>query len=546
MKDTLKGLARNRLLWAAVIVVLGVGGWYFFLRDSGAGDVTFDTQTVTRGDVENSVTSSGPVSALVTVSVGSEVSGKLTEVLVDFNAKVTKGQLLAVLDPSTFQSRLQSAEADLLVQQATVGSREVDVSTAQVLLEQAKRDADRAGSLVQRGLISQNEAEKAKNTFDQATNALKIAQANLNNSRSQLIKVRASLDQARIDVARTQIRSPVDGVVIMRKVDVGQTVAASMQAPELFQIARDLSLIQIETKVDEADIGTIKENARATFNVDAFPNRTFEGRVAQVRINGTSLQNVVTYSVMVQADNPGQALLPGMTANVKIITDERRNVLRIASAALRFRPPGVTGGLADVVGGGNRQGGAGQQGGPPGGGGFGGQGFGGQRVGGGPPGGQPGQGGQRGGAQRQRRGGVVEMTPEVMEQLGLSAEQKQAVGAAIEDLRTRAQAATQTNTNPLGGNMPNFGGGNQNNPQVMQQRITNTLAGILTPEQMQKYNAMSQGRAERPATIYVLNAKGEPEAKTIRVGLADDVSTEVLNGLSEGDMVIVRSRTVQR
>lgn len=551
MKDTLLGLARNRLVWAAVIVVLGVGGWYFFLRGAGTGDVTFETQAVSRGDVENSVTSSGPVSALVTVSVGSEVSGKLTEVLVDFNAKVTKGQLLAVIDPSTLQSRMQSAEADLLVQQATVGSREVDVSTAQVVLDQAKRDADRSTSLLAKGLVSQNDAEKAKNTLEQATNSLKISQANLNNSRSQLIKVRASLDQARIDVNRTQIRSPVDGVVILRKVDIGQTVAASMQAPELFQIARDLSLIQIETKVDEADIGSIRENARATFTVDAFPNRTFEGRVAQVRINGTSIQNVVTYSVMVQADNPGQALLPGMTANVKIITDDRRNVLRVASAALRFRPPGAAGGLADIAGG-NRQGGAGQPGGQQGGGqqfGGGGQQFGGGGPqGGGQRGGPPGgQGGQRGG-QRQRRGGVVEMTPEVMEQLGLNAEQKQAVAAATEDLRVRAAAATQTTTNPLGATpaIGGGGGGNQNTPQMMQQRIVNTLANILTPEQMQKYNAMAQGRGERPATIYVLNAQSQPEAKTIRIGLADDISTEVVSGLVEGDKVIVRSRTVQR
>lgn len=548
MKDTLRSLAGNRLVWVAAAIVLAAGSWFFFIRNGGAGDIAFDTQPVSRGDVETAVTSSGPVSALVTVTVGSEVSGRLTEVLADFNAKVTKGQLLAVIDPSTFQSRVRSAEADLLVQQATVGSREVEVSTAQVLLEQARRDNDRANSLVARGLVSQNDAEKATNTLEQSTNSVKIAQANLNNARSQLVKARASLDQTRIDLNRTQIRSPVDGVVILRKIDVGQTVAATMQAPELFQIARDLSLIQIETKVDEADIGSIKENARATFTVDAYPNQVFDGRVAQVRINGTAVQNVVTYSVMVQADNPDHRLLPGMTANVRIITDERRNVLRVASAALRFRPPGVAGGLADVAAG-SRQGGPGGFGGPPGGGGFGGPppGGGGQRFGGGPPGGPPGAAAGNT-QQRPRRGAIVEMTPEVMDQLGLDAKQKEAVAAAVQNLRERAQAqAAAPSSNPLGGGgFMRFPGGGNNNPQMMQQRIMNTLAGILTPEQMQKYNAMSEGRAVRPATVYVLNAKGQPEARTIRVGLADDITTEVVSGLKDGDMVIVRSRMAQR
>jgi HlyD family secretion protein len=552
MKDLLLGLARNRLIWIVAAVLVAGGAGYYFYGGAGSGKVTYETQAVTRGDVENSVASSGSVSPLITVTVGSEVSGKLLDVPVDFNAKVTKGQLLAQIDPSTFKSRVQSAEADLVVQQATVGSREVDVDNAKVVEAQAKRDFDRAMSLFDKGLVSENDQEKARNSLDQATNSLKIAQANLNNARSQLIKVRASLDQARIELGRTEIRSPVDGVVIARKVDPGQTVAASMQAPELFQIARDLSVIRIETKVDEADIGSIKEGARATFTVDAYPDRTFEGKAAQVRINGTSVQNVVTYSVMVQADNPGQLLLPGMTANVKIITDERRNVLRVASSALRFRPPNAAAAPgADLGGaGGNRAQGAGGPGGPPGGGPPGGGFGGGPPGGGGFPGGGGGGGGQRAGGQR-GGGGMVQMTPEVMQSLGLDAKQQEAVTAAIQQVRDRIRAESQgSSSSPLGGGA-NFGrgggfGGGNNPGQLMQQRIRNALSNILTEEQMQKYTAMAQGRGQRPGTVYVLGAKGEPESKMVMIGLADDSNTEVVSGLKEGDLVVVRSRTEQR
>jgi HlyD family secretion protein len=552
MKDLLLGLARNRLTWiVAAVLVAGGAGYYYFFMGGAAGKVTFETQAVSRGDVENAVASSGSVSPLITVTVGSEVSGKLLDVLVDFNAKVTKGQLLAQIDPSTFKSRVQSAEADLVVQQATVGSREVEVDNAKVVQAQAQRDFDRAMSLYEKGLVSENDQEKARNSLEQATNSLKIAQADLNNARSQLIKVRASLDQVRIELGRTEIRSPVDGVVIARKVDPGQTVAASMQAPELFQIARDLSIIRIETKVDEADIGSIKENARATFTVDAYPDRTFEGKVAQVRINGASMQNVVTYSVMVQADNPEQMLLPGMTANVKVITDERRNVLRVASSALRFRPPNAAAAPgADLGGaGGNRAQGGGPGGGPPGGG------FGGGPPGGGPPGGgfPGGGGGGNSGGQRAggpRGGGMVQMTPEVMQSLGLDAKQQAAVTAAIQEVRDRIRAEAQgSSSSPLGGGVSlgrgGFGGGN-NAGQLMQQRIRNALSNILTEEQMQKYTAMAQGRGQRPGTVYVLNAKGEPESKTVIIGLADDSNTEVVSGLKEGDLVVVRSRTEQR
>jgi HlyD family secretion protein len=528
MKDLFMNLARKRAAWAVAAVVVAAGVWYFFFAAPGTGKVTYETQAIDRGNIETSVASSGSVAPLVTVTVGSEVSGKLTAVLVDFNAKVAKGQLLAQIDPSTFKSKVESANADLVVQMATVGSREVDVQNAEVTQNQAKLDYDRSKTLFEKGLVSANDLEKARNTNDQAQNNLKIAKANLNNARSQIVKVRATLEQVKLDLARTEIRSPVDGVILNRKVDMGQTVAASMQAPELFQVAQDMSVIKIATNVDEADIGSIKEGARATFTVDAYPDRTFNGNVSQVRNNGTAAQNVVTYTVLVQANNPGQILLAGMTANVKIITAERSNVLRVASAALRFRPAG-TGAALPAAGAA-----PGNAGGFPGGGG---QGGGGNR-----------QGGQAGG-QRGGRTAMVQMTPEVMKELGLTADQQTEVTEAMKELTQRATANTSGSSSPLGGgNNVNmramFGGGAD--AQLMRQRIQNALANILTDEQMQKYIALGSNSAVRPGNVYVLDKDGKPEQRAVRVGLATDSQTELLSGLNEGDKVITRAHAEQK
>lgn len=520
--ERMRPLLRRRWIVAGALLVLALLVWLVFFRGGGGGRVTYELGKVDRGNVETSVSSSGSVSALVTVTVGSQISGILQEVLVDYNAKVKKGQLLAVIDPATYRSRLQSAQADLLVQQATVGSQEVQLSNAQVSLEQARRDYDRAQALADKGLVSTNDLEKARNAFEQAQNNLKIAQANLNNARAQTVKTRATVDQARIDLSRTEIRSPVDGVVVSRNVDPGQTVAAQMQAPELFRIAQDLARIQIETKVDEADIGSIREGAEASFTVDAYPERSFRGRVAQVRIYGQATQNVVTYSVMVQADNPDQVLLPGMTANVKIITNRREQVLRVPGAALRFRPApaGVNG----------RRGGSSSG------------------AGGGSAGGAAAAGGVSGGASAAAGAAVVEMTPEVMQQLGLDAKQRAAVTEALQKIAERAHTQTQNgSSNPLGGGMPNFRAMfGSNDAALNRRRVENALRGILSDAQMQQYLALGSTQSVRPGTVYVPDASGKPEARSVRIGLADDSYTEIVEGLKEGDTIIVRARTEQK
>ena len=506
MKAYFQALARKRLTWVVATLLVGAGlGWQFFA--GGGGSVTYDTAEVSRGKIQVLVSSSGAVSPLVTVTVGSQVSGQLTQVLVDYNSVVKKDQLVAVVDPATFRSKLKSAQADMAVQQAIIGSNEVQVSNARVILNQAQRDFERTKALSERGLMSTNDMEKARNTLEQSQNQLKIAGAALNNARAQLIKVAAQLDQARIDLSRTEIRSPVDGVVIERDVDVGQTVQAAMTAPTLFKVARDLSQVQIETRVDEADIGSVQQAKRASFTVDAYPDRSFEGRIAQVRINGSTSSNVVTYSVMVQADNPGQILLPGMTANVKLITSERANVLRVPASALRFSPVGGPGGGA--------------------------------RAGAGGPSGT--------GTARP----LLELSSEVMRQLGMDSRQQVDATAALKNAEQRSKADSQSmgRGNPLGGNLPNFRrmfGGAGDDITTNRQRMLNALIGVMSEEQLQKYQALSATQTERATTIYVLDGAGRPLAKSVRVGLADDNYTELVSGLAEGDKVVVRTHAAQK
>jgi HlyD family secretion protein len=489
-------------VWVGAGLVLALMVYLLRIAVAGRGGQSYDTATPSRGDIRQLVASSGTISPLITVQVGSQVSGQVTEVDVDFNSKVRKGQLLAVVDPSTFRSKVQAAEADLAVQRATIGSNEVQVSNARVVVEQAQRDFTRTKSLADQGLLSVNDLEKARNALEQAQNDQKIATAALNTSRAQLVKIQSQLDQARIDLRHTRILAPVDGVVIDREVDVGQTVQSAMTVATLFRIARDLSQVQIETRVDEADIGAVRESTKASFTVDAYPDRMFRGHIAQVRVNGNATANVVTYSVMVQADNPGLLLLPGMTANVELVVAERSGVLRLPSAALRFRP----GAPRAAATGADR--------------------------------------GSGGGAAQPA---LAELTPEVMRSLGLTAEQQAAVAAALRGLaaRTRSAAATQAGS-PLNSAGPPPGmrraGDAADAAEIERQRTINALAAVLSAAQMQQYLALGRGASERAATVYVLAAHGRPELRTVRVGLADDNYTELIDGVGADERVILRAR----
>jgi HlyD family secretion protein len=353
--DTPPSLLR-RWRWPAALVLVGLlaaGTWEWNRRQDIAAAPGWRTAALTRGPITASVSATGTLNAEVTVPVGSQVSGQVKELFADFNAEVRKGQLIARIDPETFEYRVRQAQADVdaaraqvLNAQAGVSAASAMVSRVSVNLAEARRDLDRKQQLVERNFISGAELDKARAVMDAAVEELRsaraqveVAQAQTGSARAVVAQREAQLQQARVDLERTAIRAPVDGVVIKRSIDAGQTVAASLQSPELFVIARNLRDMQVETSIDEAEIGRIRVGQRATFTVDSYPGRSFSGEVRQVRKAALTVQNVVTYTVVVATPNPDLALIPGMTANVRVITDTRESVLKVPNAALRFRPP---------------------------------------------------------------------------------------------------------------------------------------------------------------------------------------------------------------
>ncbi|MDP1992061.1 MAG: efflux RND transporter periplasmic adaptor subunit [Syntrophales bacterium] len=304
-----------------LIVALAAGGWFFF-KNKGNG-VQFRTERVTRGDLRAKVTATGTVSAVTTVLVGTQVSGTVKEIFVDFNSPVKKGQLLAQIDPELSQARVAQARANLL-------SAEAGVEKAAAALQDAKRTLERNRTLWDRNFIARSDLDTSETNQQSAAAQLSVAKA-------QVEQARAALRQEETNLQYTRILSPVDGVVISRNVDVGQTVAASFQTPTLFSIAQDLTRMQIDTNVDEADIGRISVGQTVQFTVDAYPDSAFPGKVAEVRNAPTTIQNVVTYDVVVKVANPELKLKPGMTANVSIITALEKDVLKVPNAAIRFK-----------------------------------------------------------------------------------------------------------------------------------------------------------------------------------------------------------------
>lgn len=291
------------------MAVLGLGAWS--LKDRQARAPQYQTATATRGDITQLVTATGQLNPVVNVQVGSQISGIIKELFVDFNSPVKQGQVIAQLDPATYEANARQAEADL--------------ANAEAALELAQVKARRARELREKELISQSDYDQALADLHQAEATLKTRQA--------------FLQRARIDLARCTIHAPIDGIVISRNVDVGQTVAASLSAPTLFVIANDLAKMQIIANVAEADIGNVQAGQDVEFTVDAFPDRVFHGKVAQVRHSPVVVQNVVTYDTVIEVSNPDLKLKPGMTANVSIIIAQRAGVLKVPNAALRFRPP---------------------------------------------------------------------------------------------------------------------------------------------------------------------------------------------------------------
>lgn len=313
---------------------MGVGT-FLVLRGQGTS-VAYATAPVERGDIVDVVGATGILQAVTTVQVGSQVSGTIQSLDADFNTQVRKDQVVARLDPSLFDARLQQARANQVAAQA-------NVDRSKAAAEDARQKYERAKALSAEQLLPQADLETAKSNYESAVAQVRASQA-------AVTQAAASVRQAQVDLEHTIIRAPIDGVVVARNVDVGQTVAASLQAPVLFVIARDLSEMQVNASIDEADIGRVHAAQKVTFRVDAYPNETFTGRIEQVRLQPITVQNVVTYNTIIGVDNPGGRLMPGMTATVSVIIQERSNALRLPASALRFRPEGFEAGRRRAAG----------------------------------------------------------------------------------------------------------------------------------------------------------------------------------------------------
>jgi HlyD family secretion protein len=334
-----RGSRRRRSQWIAgivlvVLLILGSGATWWSLR--GPAPIRYLTVPVTRGDVARAVTATGTVNPELTIIVGSYVSGVIQQLFCDYNTQVKAGQICAKIDPRPYQMIVNQDKAILDVAKAQLEKDKANLTYAKLSL-------DRTVTLTHREFSSQDAADSAKNAYDQAMAQIGLDQA-------MIEQRQAELDAANVNLGYTDIVSPVEGTVVSRNVTQGQTVAASFQTPTLFLIATDLTKMQVDTNISESDIGGVKEGDKANFTVDAFPNRIFEGTVTQVRQSPQSVQNVVTFDAVVSVDNSDLALKPGMTASTRIVTEQRKDVLRVPNQALRYAPGGVAGSTSAATG----------------------------------------------------------------------------------------------------------------------------------------------------------------------------------------------------
>jgi len=504
------GMPRQRvLIAAAAVVVLVVGAAAFAWWGGFSSAPEYRLGKVERGSITSAVSATGTVNPVVSVQVGSQVSGQIKELLADFNSEVKKGQIIARIDPDTFNLRVNQALADVeaaratvLSQRANVSALQAEVSRAKVNLGDAEREFMRNKGLFEKNFVSAAALDKAQAAFEAAREQLKATQAQLAAGEAQvsngqaLVKQRESaLSQAKVDLDRTTIRAPVDGTVVKKSVEPGQTVAASLQAPELFVIAQDLRQMQVDTSIDEAEVGRIREGQVVTFTVDSYPGRTFRGTVGQVRKSALIVQNVVTYTAVVATSNPNLELFPGMTASVRIVVDSREKVLKVPNSALRFRPSGA-GGAPDAAGApvaeeDTKKGGRTEQ---------------------------------AGQATRER----------LTKELNLSAEQQAKVEAILNETRDRIRGLTAEDK-----------GERRKQMDRLRAESRARITEILDPEQRKRYEEMTPGRSGggrvvSTGRVWVLDNNGKPRAVSLRVGLTDGSYTEVVSGeLQESAQVIV-------
>jgi HlyD family secretion protein len=479
--------------WIIALGLLALSGWLLRPATEQA-QIKYQTQPLSIGKIESTVNSAGSISPVVTVEVGSELSGLISELNVDFNDQVQSGQVIARIDDRSVRSRLKQSEADLAVDQASLLQLKAALSKAKSELALAERENQRKKELRQQKQISESEMDISETDFILARVNVDGAIAAVGAGEARVQQSQASLEQVRLDLERTFIRSPVDGVIIDRKVDKGQAVSASLSAPTLFSIAQDLGKMQIEAAVDEADIGRIKQAQEVRFTVDAFPERKFVGVVSQVRKSATITSNVVTYKVIISLDNSDLSLLPGMTANVDIVLGQRNDVLRVANSALRFSPES---------GGDDKQGGANNN----------------------------------------------ERAVLLAQQLNLDADQQVKFLAVMADMQLGIQQMRQ-NAQAAGGPPPDM----RAIMAKLHSKSLSELKSFLSPEQISQYqelldqrrksNAEASASGYQRGTVWLLR-DGQPQRVNVRVGIADQEFSEIVSdSLQSGDQVIVRAQRV--
>jgi HlyD family secretion protein len=306
------------------IVIVGFVLGFTSFNSSKSSSIKYKTEAVDKGDIQDIVVTTGILNPVTLVDVGSQVSGTIENTYVDFNSEVKAGQVIAKIDPSSFLTKVHQSEANY---KSAIAS----LKKAKVTAENLKNKYERSLELFNKNLISYEEKENSDAQY-------LSSEADLQSAEAKLAQAKSQLESSQVDLAHTIIKSPIDGIVINKNVNVGQTIAASLQAPVLFQIANDLSEMQVECSVDEADIGKVKENQKVTFTVDAYPEESFTGTVKQIRYSPEIIQNVVTYTTIVEVENQDMKLRPGMTATVSVVVDEATNSLRVPNSALRFTP----------------------------------------------------------------------------------------------------------------------------------------------------------------------------------------------------------------
>ncbi len=463
----------------------------------GASGLTYETADVTRGPIRKAVSTSGQVRALITVSVGSQLSGQVSQLKADFNSEVKAGDELAVIDDKSFRARVAQSAADLAAARAMLTHQASGLAKAEAIQRNAERLLSRQRALANKGITATATLDNALRDFEVAEADVAIARAQLENAKANIAQREAQLAQAQVDLERTRIRSPIDGTVVARTIDIGQTVAASLQAPELFKIAQDLRRIRIEAQVGEADVGSVAPGNAVEFRVDAYPDRRFRGRVAQVRLGGIELNNVVTYAVIIEADNDDRALLPGMTADAKIEAAYVNSALRVPNDALRYRPRGdAAKALART------------------------------------------QAGERLNREYERVKRTLKLSPEQVRTVSNS--MNAAVSRQLNKIESGSAIASVSEIRMLDGE-----------PEWRAlQRLVQVIASLATDAQRPAFDAWKEqlettsGRgSRRNVTVWVLGASDSLESRQIDLGIADDHFSEVVSGnLKEGDKLVTRSR----